>query len=70
MAGEIGLVLQLIMKLLPILKPSEVAQLEGELKNIKEEWEHDKQILLKALEDGDLDAINLLLSKLLDLSED
>lgn len=70
MPGEIGLVLQLIMKLLPILKPSEITQLKGELKKQEEEWNDAKQILLKALEDGDMGTVNLILSRLLDLSED
>lgn len=70
MPGEIGLVLQLITQLLPILKPSEIKQLKGELKKIEEDWNDTKQVLLKALEDGDLGAINTILSKFLDLSED
>ena len=70
MPGEIGLVLQLILNLLPILKPSEVTQLKGELKKQEEEWNDTKQTLLKALEDGDLGAINSIIAHLLDLSED
>lgn len=70
MPGEIGLVLQLITQLLPILKPSEIKQLKGELKKIEEDWNDTKQVLLKALEDGDLGAINSILAELLDLSED
>ena len=71
MPGEIGLVLQLILKFLPILKPSEITQLKGELQKLEEEWDDTKQKLLKALEDGDLDTINLIVLKLLDLvSED
>ena len=70
MPGEIGMVLQLILKLLPILKPSEVTQLKGELKKQEEEWNVTKQLLLKALEDGDLGVINTVLAKFLDLSED
>lgn len=70
MPGEIGMVLQLILKLLPILKPSEVTQLKGELKKIEEEWNETKQTLLKAIEDGDMGAINTILAHLLDLSED
>jgi len=70
MPGEIGLVLQLITQLLPILKPSEIKQLKGELKKIEEDWNDTKQVLLKALEDGDLGVINSILAELLDLSED
>lgn len=70
MNGEVGLILQLILQLLPMLKPGELAQLKKELKKIEEEWQHDKQELLQALEDGDLGAINTILSKLLDLYED
>ena len=70
MPGEIGLVLQLITQLLPILKPSEITQLKGELQKIEEDWDEKKQALLKALEDGDLGVINSILAELLDLSED
>ena len=70
MPGEIGLVLQLITQLLPILKPSEITQLKGELQKIEEDWDEKKQSLLKALEDGDLGVINSILAELLDLSED
>lgn len=70
MNGEVGLILQLILQLLPMLKPGELAQLKKELKKIEEEWQHDKQELLQALEDGDLGAINTILSKLLGLYED
>ena len=70
MAGEIGLVLQLILKLLPILKPSEITQLKGEMKKLEEDWNDTKQKLLKALEDGDLGAVNSIIANLLDLSED
>ena len=70
MAGEIGLVLQLILKLLPILKPSEITQLKGEMKKLEEDWNDTKQKLLKALEDGDLGVVNSIIAHLLDLSED
>jgi len=70
MPGEIGLVLQLITQLLPILKPSEITQLKGELQKIEEDWDEKKQALLKALEDGDLGVINSIIAELLDLSED
>jgi len=70
MPGEIGLVLKLITELLPIIKPSEVKQLKGELEKQEEEWNETKQVLLKALEDGDLGVINTIIAKLLDLSED
>ena len=70
MAGEIGLVLQLITQLLPILKPSEITQLKGEMKKLEEDWDDTKQKLLKALEDGNLGVINSIIANLLDLSED
>ena len=70
MAIEIGLVLQLILKFLPILKPSELTQLKGEMKKLEEDWDDTKQTLLKAIEDGDMGIINTIISKLLDLSED
>ena len=70
MPGEIGLVLQLITQLLPILKPSEITQLKGELQKIEEDWDEKKQALLKALEDGDLGVVNNIIAELLDLSED
>ena len=69
MAVEIGLVLQLITQLLPALLPSELTKLKGQLIKLEEEWQHDKQALLKALEDGDISAVNLILAKLLDMSE-
>ena len=69
MPGEIGLVLQLINSLLPALLPSELTKLKGQLTKMEEDWKDDKQTLLKALEDGDLGTINLILSKLVDLSE-
>jgi len=70
MAEELSLVLKLILQLLPLLKPSELTKLKKQLTEIQEEWNEDKQALLQALEDGDLDAINAILSKLLDLYED
>jgi len=69
MAAEVGLVLQLITQLLPALLPSELTKLKGQLIKLEEEWKHDKQTLLKALEDGDMGAVNLILAKLLDMSE-
>jgi hypothetical protein len=67
---EVGLILKLILELLPMLKPDELTKLKKQLTEIQEEWNEDKQALLQALEDGDLDAINAILSKLLDLYED
>lgn len=70
MAGEVGLVLQLILQLLPMLKPSEIAKLKEALVKFEEDWNEDKQKLLKALEDGDLHTINTVLAELLELYED
>ena len=66
---EISLVLQLILQLLPILKPDEITQIRKELDKMEKEWDEDVQKTLKALEaePTDFDALNTILAKYLPL---
>lgn len=64
---DIDLILQLILQLLPILKPDQIAKLRKELDKIEKEWDNDLQETLKALDADppDFDTLNTILAKYL-----
>lgn len=64
--SEFGLILELILKLLPMIKPSELEKIKGEIKKLEEEREKIRQEALAALKAGDMAALNKLLAQLLD----
>ena len=59
MSGEIGLILELILKLLPIIKPSELDKLKSEIEKREKEFEQDNQDWLKAISSDPLDIATL-----------
>jgi formate dehydrogenase maturation protein FdhE len=65
--SDIGLILELILKLLPIIKPSELEKIKKEIEKLEKEHEEKKQKFIKALETGNIAELNLLLSELLEL---
>jgi restriction endonuclease S subunit len=58
---EIGLILQLILQLIPIVKPSDLQKIKDEISKREKEIEEEKQEMLRALRDGDIAALNRLL---------
>ena len=66
--SEISLIAELILKLLPILKPSERDKIQKELNRLEEDWKNDKTDLEKALVDPiNISAVNRLLTKYIDV---
>jgi len=63
---KISLALEFALQLLKSINRTEREILVAEIKRMEDEWENDKQKLLKALAEGDIATINTLLSRLLD----
>lgn len=64
MAGELSLILQLILGLLPLLTEEEVEKLSKEIERLKKEHDEIRERLKKALAEGDIPAVNSILSSL------
>jgi len=62
-AGEFGLILQLILKLLPMLKPDDLQKLKDEIRRLENDRDDKKKIFLKALADNDIPTLNSLFSE-------
>jgi len=67
MMSEISLILELILKLLPIIKPSDLEKIKSEISKLEEQREKDKQNALAAIKIGDMPALNRIIVRLLDL---
>jgi len=65
--SEFGLILELILKLLPIIKPSDLEKIKSEISKLEEQREKDKQDALAAIKAGDIPALNLIISRILEL---
>lgn len=65
--SEIGLIIELILKLLAILKPSELDKIKAEIEKLEKQHDKDKREALAAIHSGDVAALNRIISKLLDL---
>jgi len=65
MAGELALILQLILQLLPLLTRDEAEKLTKEIERLKKDHDEIRERLKKALAEGDIPAINSVLSSLL-----
>lgn len=63
--SEFGLILELILKLLPMIKPSELEKIKGEIGKLEEERAKEKQTALAAVR-GDVAAINIIAARILD----
>ena len=63
--NEFGLILELILKLLPMIKPSELEKIKDEISKLEEERAKDKQTALAAVH-GDSAAINAIIARVLD----
>jgi len=58
---EIGLILQLILQLLQILKPSDLQKIKNEIAKKEREIEEKRKKILKAVVEGDINSINSIL---------
>jgi hypothetical protein len=65
MPGELSLILQLILGLLPILTEDEMEKTTKEIQKLKSQHAEIREKLKKALAEGDIPAINSILSSLL-----
>ena len=65
MMSEFGLILELILKLLPMVKPSELEKIKDEISKLEDERAKDKQTALAAVH-GDPAAINAIIARVLD----
>ncbi|OGD09376.1 MAG: hypothetical protein A2Y86_05170 [Candidatus Aminicenantes bacterium RBG_13_62_12] len=65
MAGELGLILQLILGLLPLLTEDEMEKITKEIEKLRKQHADIRERLKQALAEGDIPAINFLLSSLL-----
>ena len=63
--SEISLILELILKLLPMVKPSELEKIKDEISKLEDERAKDKQTALAAVH-GDPAAINVIIARVLD----
>ena len=65
MSGELGIILELILKLLPIIKPSELDKLKSEIEKREKEFEQDNQDWLTAISSDPVDvaALNRIWAK-------
>jgi formate dehydrogenase maturation protein FdhE len=58
--------LKILADLLPMLHPDEQAKVQAKIEKMEKERDEKKKKALEALEAGDIPALNLLLSELLD----
>ena len=65
MAGELSLILQIILGLLPLLTKDEMDKITKEIEKLKKEHDDIRERLKQALAEGDIPAINSVLSSLL-----
>ena len=65
MAGELSLILQLLLSLLPLLTEDEMEKIQKEIEKLKKGHAEIREKLKKALAEGDIPAINAILSSLL-----
>jgi hypothetical protein len=66
---DVNLLLQLLIKLLGVLSPSEIDTIKKEIAKMEEQYAKDRQEALVAIESGDVAALNRIINKLLDMSE-
>ena len=65
MPGELSLILQLVLGLLPLLTEDEMEKIQKEIEKLKKGHAEIREKLKKALAEGDIPAINASLSSLL-----
>ena len=65
--SDIGLIVEFILKLLAILKPSELEKIKVEIEKLEKQHDKDKQEALAALQGGNVAALNLIICRLLEL---
>ena len=65
MPGELSLILQLVLGLLPLLTEDEMEKIQKEIEKLKKGHAEIREKLKKALAEGDIPAINAILSSLL-----
>ena len=65
--SDIGLIVEFILKLLAILKPSELEKIKAEIEKLEKQHDKDKQEALAALQSGNVAALNLIICRLLEL---
>ena len=58
----IGKVIDLVLMLIPVLKPSDLQKIKNAIKEKEEQNEKDRQKVLEAVANGDVDTINMLLN--------
>jgi hypothetical protein len=63
--GELSLILQLVLGLLPLLTEDEMEKIQKEIEKLKKGHAEIREKLKKALAEGDIPAINAILSSLL-----
>ena len=61
MTGEIKLILELLLQLIPIMRPSDLQKIKNAIEEREKEINEEKRQILKAMVDGDVDTINHLL---------
>lgn len=65
MAGELSLILQIALGLLPLLTEDEMEKIRKEIDKLEKEHAEIREKLKRALAEGDIPAINSILSSLL-----
>ena len=65
--SDVGSIIELILKLLAILKPSELEKIKKEIEKLEKQHDKDRQEALAALQAGDVAALNLIICRLLEL---
>jgi len=65
--SELGIILEIALKLIGILKPAEIDKIKKEIEKKEEENEKTRERLKKALHDGDIPALNSIFSDLFGL---
>ena len=66
---DVDLLLEVILRLLGVLKPSQLDQIKQKVKALEEQYEKDREDALVALQSGDIAALNRIIAKLLELQE-
>lgn len=61
MASEISAIIQLILAIIPILKPDEIAKIKSEIEKREKQIAEDRKKIIEAVALGDVEAINHLL---------
>jgi len=63
MALDIGIIGQLALELLRLLKPDQLRTIQKKINELEKDKEDERQKILKAIKSGDIDQLNMFIGK-------